>query len=87
MLLAGDYNIAHKEIDIHDPKGNKNSSGFLPEERAWMDSFFSKGWIDTFRKFVVENSGLECTVLDCFGKDGVSIECIGLQCDGTEIKA
>ena len=51
LILCGDYNIAHKEIDIHDPKGNKNTSGFLPEERAWMDSFFSKGWIDAFREF------------------------------------
>jgi exodeoxyribonuclease-3 len=49
IVLAGDYNIAHKEIDIHDPKGNKKSSGFLPEERAWMDSFLAAGWIDSFR--------------------------------------
>ncbi len=51
LILCGDYNIAHKEIDIHDPKGNKNSSGFLPEERTWMDKFYSNGWIDTFRHF------------------------------------
>lgn len=51
IILCGDYNIAHKEIDIHDPKGNKNSSGFLPEERAWMDKFFANGWIDTLRQF------------------------------------
>ena len=50
LVLCGDYNIAHKEIDIHDPKGNKNSSGFLPAERAWMDSFLNSGWTDSFRK-------------------------------------
>lgn len=51
LILCGDYNIAHKEIDIHDPKGNKNSSGFLPDERAWMDKFMANGWIDTYRHF------------------------------------
>lgn len=51
LILAGDYNIAHKEIDIHDPKGNKNSSGFLPEERAWMDKLIDSGWVDGFRHF------------------------------------
>jgi len=51
LILCGDYNIAHKEIDIHDPKGNKKSSGFLPDERTWMDKFFKEKWIDTFRKF------------------------------------
>jgi len=54
LILCGDYNIAHKEIDIHDPKGNKNSSGFLPEERKWMDKFFENGWTDTFREFHAE---------------------------------
>lgn len=49
LIITGDYNIAHKEIDIHDPKGNKHSSGFLPEERAWMDKFLSCGYTDTFR--------------------------------------
>ncbi len=49
LILCGDYNIAHNEIDIHDPKGNKNSSGFLPAERAWMDTFLAAGYVDTFR--------------------------------------
>ena len=49
LILCGDYNIAHNEIDIHDPKGNKKNSGFLPEERAWMDQFMTNGWVDGFR--------------------------------------
>jgi exodeoxyribonuclease III len=50
IILVGDYNIAHNEIDIHDPKGNKKSSGFLPEERKWMDDFLASGWVDSFRE-------------------------------------
>lgn len=57
IVLAGDYNIAHQEIDIHDPKGNKRSSGFLPEERAWMDSFLKNGWIDSYRKINPATTG------------------------------
>ena len=49
LIVTGDYNIAHTETDIHDPKGNKKSSGFLPEERAWMDKFLGSKWTDTFR--------------------------------------
>ena len=51
MILCGDINIAHKEIDLKNYKGNKKNSGFLPEERQWMTELFeSVGWIDTYRK-------------------------------------
>ena len=51
LILGGDYNICHKAIDIHNPVSNKNTSGFLPDERAWMDKFVDLGFIDTFRAF------------------------------------
>lgn len=51
LVLCGDYNIAHKEIDLARPKENVTSPGFLPEERAWMDVFTSAGFLDTFRMF------------------------------------
>ncbi len=49
LILVGDYNIAHTEIDIHNPKSNKKTSGFLPEERAWMTKWFESGMIDAYR--------------------------------------
>ncbi|MRG46361.1 exodeoxyribonuclease III [Chitinophaga sp. SYP-B3965] len=51
LVVVGDYNIAHMPIDIHNPVANKDSSGYLPEERAWMSKLFDNGFVDTFRKF------------------------------------
>lgn len=51
LIICGDYNICHQPIDIHDPIRNKNTSGFLPEERAWLDQFMKSGFIDSFRLF------------------------------------
>lgn len=50
VLFCGDINIAHREIDIHDPVRNKNSSGFLPEEREWFTRFLESGFHDVFRE-------------------------------------
>ena len=48
-IICGDWNIAHKEIDLKNWRGNKKNSGFLPEERAWLDQLFSSDWVDAFR--------------------------------------
>lgn len=49
LLISGDVNICHEAIDIHNPVSNKNSSGFLPEERAWVGQFLQSGFVDTYR--------------------------------------
>ncbi|MFA8300071.1 MAG: exodeoxyribonuclease III [Hyphomicrobiales bacterium] len=49
LIISGDYNICHEAIDIHDPVRNKNTSGFLPEEREWMTGFLEQGFTDSFR--------------------------------------
>jgi exodeoxyribonuclease-3 len=51
LVVCGDLNTAHKEIDIARPKENSKISGFLPEERGWIDNFMSHGYVDTFREF------------------------------------
>ena len=54
VILCGDYNIAHKEIDLTNPKRNEQNPGFLPEERAWMSSFLENKYVDVFREFYPE---------------------------------
>ena len=54
IVLCGDYNIAHKSIDIENPKANEKNPGYLPEEREWMDFFTNNGYTDTFRMFCKE---------------------------------
>lgn len=48
-IVTGDYNTAHEDIDLARPKQNSDVSGFLPEERAWIDRYVDEGWVDTFR--------------------------------------
>jgi exodeoxyribonuclease-3 len=50
LIICGDFNTAHKEIDLARPKANEKTSGFLPEERAWIDKFVEHGYVDIFRK-------------------------------------
>ncbi len=54
LVICGDFNICHQEIDIHNPKANKNTSGFLPEERAWISKYIDSGFTDGFRHFNTE---------------------------------
>jgi exodeoxyribonuclease-3 len=57
IVVTGDYNIAHSEIDIHDPVKLAGESGFLPEERAWFDHFIKMGFVDTFRLLHPKETG------------------------------
>jgi exodeoxyribonuclease-3 len=57
VVLMGDLNVAHREIDIARPKQNVGNAGFTPEERAWLDQFLKKGWIDTFRHLHPNETG------------------------------
>lgn len=58
VVICGDWNIAHQEIDLKNYKGNKKNSGFLPEERAWMTDLFDRvGWVDVYRELYPDTTG------------------------------
>jgi len=57
VIICGDLNVAHEEIDLARPKENKKSIGFLPEERAWIDEFAGHGYVDAFRHFNPNKEG------------------------------
>lgn len=57
VIITGDFNTAHREIDLANPKTNKKTTGFLPNERAWMDKFTAQGWIDIYRHLNPEKTG------------------------------
>ena len=54
LIIAGDVNTAHQSIDLKNAKANEKNSGFLPEERAWIDKFLAHGYVDTFRALYPE---------------------------------
>lgn len=51
VVICGDFNVAHKEIDLTNPRQNEKNPGYAPQERAWMDQFLGAGFVDTFRMF------------------------------------
>lgn len=55
IVVCGDFNTAHQEIDLKNPKENQNNTGFLPIERAWLDRLVAHGYLDTFRMFTQDN--------------------------------
>jgi exodeoxyribonuclease-3 len=57
VIITGDFNIAHQEIDLANPKSNTKTTGFLPIERAWMDQFISQEWIDIYRELHPHKKG------------------------------
>src|SRR5690606_10206586 len=60
LIICGDYNICHEEIDIHDPVRLKNTSGFLPVEREWLGNFMKSGFVDSFREFNTDPGHYSC---------------------------
>jgi len=57
IVICGDFNICHEAIDLHDPVGNRNTSGFLPDERAWLTALLAGGYVDSFRHLHPEARG------------------------------
>jgi exodeoxyribonuclease-3 len=57
IIITGDFNTAHTEIDLANPKTNKNTTGFLPIERAWLDKLISQGYIDIYRHLNPDRTG------------------------------
>lgn len=57
VIIAGDMNVSHKEIDLTNPKTNQKNAGFTPEERADFTKFLSLGFVDTFRHFYPDKTG------------------------------
>ena len=58
ILICGDWNIAHQEIDLKNWRGNQKNSGFLPEERAWLGKVFGEqGWVDVYRRLHPDTTG------------------------------
>jgi exodeoxyribonuclease-3 len=57
VIITGDFNTAHHPIDLANPKTNKDTTGFLPHERAWVDDFMSIGMVDIFRHFSPDQAG------------------------------
>ncbi len=77
FILCGDWNIAHKEIDLKNWKGNLKNSGFLPEERAWMSDLFERvGLVDVYRQLYPEHAGEAC------GNRAVATRSMGRSCFG-----
>lgn len=54
IIICGDFNTAHNEIDLRYPKQNQKTSGFMPEERAWIDKYLSRGFVDVYRELFPE---------------------------------
>ena len=59
VVVCGDFNIAHQEIDLKNYKGNRKNSGFLPQERDWLTKLYQKGWEDVYRKLYPDSTD-EC---------------------------